>query len=78
MMQLFNVREGIVPREGRLPARCYRPKVGGKTDGVAVREGEVESAVSQYFSMANWSPEGVPTKGKLLELGVDWALELLA
>jgi aldehyde:ferredoxin oxidoreductase len=78
LMQVFNAREGVARGDSRLPARCYQPKVGGVTDGVAVQEGQIETAVSQYFAMANWSSEGVPTKGKLLELGVDWAHELLA
>ena len=78
LMQVFNAREGVTYKDSWLPARCYQPKVGGETDGVAVAEGEIEAAVRQYFAMANWSQEGVPTQGKLMELGVSWAYDLLA
>ncbi|MCD6520017.1 MAG: hypothetical protein J7M05_08860, partial [Anaerolineae bacterium] len=30
-----------------------------------------------YYQMAGWDENGVPTPGKLAELGLDWAIDLL-
>jgi aldehyde:ferredoxin oxidoreductase len=33
---------------------------------------EIEKAIDLYYEMAGWDKDGVPTRGKLAELGLEW------
>jgi aldehyde:ferredoxin oxidoreductase len=38
----------------------------------------VERAKDWYYQMAGWNVEtGIPTRGKLLELGLEWIADLI-
>ncbi len=75
MMRLFNNREGVDGRADCLPAKMYEPLQMGPTAGLAVDEREFEVARELYYAMAGWDTAGRPTRGKLCELGLEWALE---
>ena len=77
MMRAFNAREGLDRKDDWLPDKCFQPKVGGPSDGLFVDPEELRTAIDQYYAMAGWDDDGVPTRGKLMELGLDWVAELL-
>jgi len=77
MMRVFNAREGITKDVEMLPPKGFIALKGGATDGVAVSKEEFLKARELYYQMAGWDENGVPTPGKLAELGLDWAIDLL-
>jgi len=78
MMRAFNAREGITSADEVLPKKMLTvPLKGGATDGIAISEKKFLAARTLYYQMAGWDEEGVPTRGKLAELGLEWVAELL-
>ena len=73
MLRAFNAREGIGREADALPSKFFKPLSGGPTDGVAVGEEEFQQALEIYYGMAGWDvATGIPTEGKLEELGIGW------
>jgi len=77
LMRVFNAREGIAKNRDVLPPKAFVPLKGGPTDGVAVDKEEFERARAQYYAMAGWDENGVPTRAKLEELDLAWAADML-
>lgn len=77
MMRAFNAREGFTSADDMLPKKGFMPLVGGATDGVAVSKEEFLRARAQYYQIAGWDEEGVPTAAKLNELRLEWVNDLL-
>jgi aldehyde:ferredoxin oxidoreductase len=78
MMRAFNAREGITSADEVLPKKMLTvPLKGGATDGMSISEEAFLAARKLYYQMAGWDEEGVPTRGKLAELGLEWVAELL-
>ncbi len=78
LMRTFNAREGFDRKNDRLPIKFYRALKGqGPTAGIALDEGKVEAAISQYYELAGWTVDGVPTPEALDKLGLEWAVEYL-
>ncbi len=72
MMRAYNAREGARREQDRLPKRLYQALKGGASDGWVIEAPEVENAITLYYEMAGWDKEGVPTRAKLAELGLQW------
>ncbi|MBI4579183.1 MAG: aldehyde ferredoxin oxidoreductase family protein, partial [Planctomycetes bacterium] len=71
LMRAFNAREGFTRADDVLPAKLYRPKMGGASDGVALAPEELERAKDQYYRLAGWDmATGNPTPEKLEALGL--------
>jgi aldehyde:ferredoxin oxidoreductase len=78
LLRAFNAREGIGREADKLPKKLYQALVGGKSDGLAVLEGEVEQAKDVYYAMAGWDvASGTPTRAKLEELEIGWVADEL-
>ena len=77
MMRVFNAREGITKDDEVLPKRGHIALKGGATDGVDVPKEQFLQARELYYQMAGWDENGVPTPGKLRELGLDWVAEMI-
>jgi aldehyde:ferredoxin oxidoreductase len=76
LARVFNVREGFGPEDDVLPSRFFTPFTSGPLEGAAVDREALEKAVHTYYGMMGWDPEtGIPTKHRLQELGVDWAVD---
>jgi aldehyde:ferredoxin oxidoreductase len=75
LMRAFNAREGFTSTEDRLPRKLFQPLKGGPSDGVAVGQEEMAQALSTYYAMSGWDPEGRPLPAKLAELGINWVAE---
>lgn len=79
LARAFNSREGFTIRDDRLPRRLFDPKPDGPEAGKRIFEqADFEKAVELLYEIIGCDPEtGRPHRGKLLELGLDWADELL-
>lgn len=75
MARLFNLREGFTVTDDDLPPRVFEPLENGVLRGVALDRKEFDAARRLYYEMAGWDPAtGVPTRGKLAELDLLWAI----
>lgn len=69
LRQMFNIREGIEPKEFRLPQRVAQPATMGPFKDVPQ---DFDLLRRQYFEAMRWDPEtGCPTESTLKELGLD-------
>jgi aldehyde:ferredoxin oxidoreductase len=78
LMRTFNAREGINRNADKLPKKLYKALGGeGPTAGIALTHEEIESALDEYYRLAEWTKDGEPTRVKLEKLDLAWAAELL-
>ncbi|MBI4284931.1 MAG: aldehyde ferredoxin oxidoreductase family protein [Chloroflexi bacterium] len=72
--RLFNVREGFGRKDDMPPERFF---VEGVSDGpaisgpVGINRAHYEEMLDEYYSFNDWDREGVPTRKKLAELGLE-------
>jgi aldehyde:ferredoxin oxidoreductase len=78
LMRVFNAREGMDRTADKLPKKFYEALQGeGPTAGIALTHEEMESALDEYYRLAEMTRNGKPTKVKLEKLDLAWAAELL-
>jgi aldehyde:ferredoxin oxidoreductase len=71
--RMFNIREGITRKDDYLPPRFMEPLEGGPTGGQSITAEEFNSMLRDYYNICGWDPEtGIPTKEKLVELGLEF------
>jgi aldehyde:ferredoxin oxidoreductase len=75
MARVFNLREGFTIQDDDMPQRFFAPHGSGPLK-VALDPKAFQKAKEIYYNMMGW-PNGVPSSGKLGELGIEWALPLL-
>ena len=75
LARVFNVREGFTAQDDNMPQRFFAPHSSGPLK-VALDPEAFQKAKETYYDMMGW-PNGVPSPGKLGELGIEWALPLL-
>lgn len=68
--RLFNLREGLSINDDQLCPRFLEPFKSGPLKGIAIQENEFLEARSTYYQLMGWTPDGVPTKGTLVRLGL--------
>jgi aldehyde:ferredoxin oxidoreductase len=78
LMRAFNAREGLDRRNDILPPRLFNALAAkGVSDGKRINQTEFDGRLTEYYQMMNWNPQtGNPTKGKLMELGLGWVLDV--
>lgn len=73
MARIFNLREGLTANDDSLPDRFFQPIEGGTLKGKRIDREQFSKALETYYEMMGWDPEtGVPKRGKLSELDLDW------
>jgi aldehyde:ferredoxin oxidoreductase len=78
MMRVFNAREGFNRKQDQLPMKFFKPLKGsGPTAGMSIDPEEFESALDLYYELLDWSADGIPTRAKLVDLGIEWVADLL-
>lgn len=77
LARVFNLREGIGKEQDNLPERLLEPFPTGPIAGVAASASQIRAALQDYYGMMGWDEKGVPTEGKLKELGISWASSYL-
>jgi aldehyde:ferredoxin oxidoreductase len=73
-MRMFNLREGFTRKDDKLPARFYSSPSEGPLREVRVDPEALQEAQEIYYQMMGWDSNGVPTRGCLVELGLQWAV----
>jgi aldehyde:ferredoxin oxidoreductase len=78
MMRAFNVREGFNRKDDQLPKKFYQPLTGtGPTADVALDRKEFDNALDLYYQVMGWSSDGIPSRAKYAELGIEWVTDYL-
>ena len=77
LARVFNIREGFTMQDDWLPDRFFEPHTSGNLSDIMIKKNKLIQARSVYYDMMGWSSEGIPTKSKLEELGIDWAYNKL-
>ncbi|MGZ9164444.1 MAG: aldehyde ferredoxin oxidoreductase family protein [Anaerolineales bacterium] len=78
LFRTFNAREGLDRNADKLPKKFFKALGGtGPTAGIALTHAEIESAKDEYYKLAGWTNNGVPTKDALAKLDIEWAAEYL-
>lgn len=78
LLRVFNSREGFSRKEDVLPQKFFKPLAGaGPTAGAALDPAEFEAALDLYYHMSGWTNNGAPTRASLVNLGIEWAAEIL-
>ena len=75
LARVFNIREGFTTEDDNMPQRFFTPHPSGPLK-VALDPVAFQKAKEMYYDMMSW-PNGVPSAGKLGELGIDWVIPLL-
>ena len=76
LTRCFNIKHGLTPENDTLPDRLFEGLHGGPLKGTKLDKTEFEKSVRLYYEMMGWHPDtGVPTEGKLYELGIPWTKE---
>ena len=73
LAKVFNLREGFTRADDVLPKRMAVSQTKGNLQGVIVDPGKLAEAQELYYQMLGWDSEGVPTRARLVELGIEWA-----
>ena len=69
LRRMFNVRRGISRKDDTLPPRILTHRLtGGGTKGFIPHLGLM---LNEYYLARGWNEEGIPTKEKLSELGLN-------
>ncbi len=72
LTRLFNVREGFTRKDDTLPERLFvEASSKGPSRGQVINRSSFDSMLDEYYQIAGWDRLGVPTKEKLVELGID-------
>jgi aldehyde:ferredoxin oxidoreductase len=73
LAKIFNIREGFSEVDDQLPKRMGVAQTKGNLKGVIVDPKAFSEAKEIYYQMLGWDGQGIPTRGRLVELGIDWA-----
>jgi aldehyde:ferredoxin oxidoreductase len=73
LTRLFNVREGFGRKDDTLPERLFtEASTKGPSKGQVVGREAFEKMLDEYYEITGWDKRtGVPTPGKLVELGLE-------
>lgn len=75
LFRIFNHREGIDKKDDTLPNRFFEPLENGALEGTHLDRKDFQDALETYYGMMGWDPEtGLPTRSKLYEIGLAWAI----
>jgi aldehyde:ferredoxin oxidoreductase len=75
LFRIFNAREGLDRKDDKLPKKFFKQLKGsGPTAGMALTHEEVDSAIDEYYRLAGWTNNGIPTPETMERLEIAWAL----
>jgi aldehyde:ferredoxin oxidoreductase len=75
LFRIFNAREGLDRKDDKLPKKFFKQLQGvGPTAGIALTHEEVDSAIDEYYKLAGWTNNGIPTPETMERLEIAWAL----
>jgi len=68
--RLFNIAVGFGRADDQLPERCYEPIQGEASEGAVMERRKYDDMLEEYYRLRGWDEQGIPTEGKLQELGI--------
>lgn len=73
LMKAYIVREGFTRKDDDWPARFYEePLPEGPAKGAILSKDKINKILNEYYEVMGWDKDsGLPTKKKLLELGLE-------
>jgi aldehyde:ferredoxin oxidoreductase len=76
MARIFNLREGITEKDDKLPEVFFQNFKGGLLDGTGgIDKEKFKKAIILRYEMMGWDRQtGIPSNGKLVELGLEWLI----
>ncbi|KPJ69215.1 aldehyde:ferredoxin oxidoreductase [candidate division WOR-1 bacterium DG_54_3] len=75
MARVFNTREGFGPKDDRVIRRWHEEMPTGPLKGQRIDPKEFQDAIDLYYELSGWDKEGKPTRGKLVDLDLEWLIE---
>ena len=71
--RLINIREGLGRKDDTLPWKVMNMPIPdeGPVKGAVVTQEELDLLLDDYYESRGWTLEGIPTKVKLFQLGMD-------
>ncbi len=77
LARVFNVREGFGRKDDTLPERIMKePLRSGASKGQFISKEDLNQMLNEYYTARGWDPDtGVPTRDKLVELGLDYVAD---
>jgi len=80
LARVFNVREGFTREDDTLPERIMtEPLKGGASKGQLISRDDLKQMLDEYYTERGWdTSRGVPTREKLVELGLEYVADQLA
>ena len=75
LLRAFNAREGLSRKDDTLPKKFFKELKGtGPTSNIALTQQELDHALDEYYRLAGWTPDGIPTAQTLQKLDIAWAM----
>ena len=74
LARVYNLREGWDARDDTLPARFFEPFKAGPLAGVPLPRDQFAAATREYYRLMGWDENGAPTRARMRELGIEWAV----
>ncbi len=75
MSRIFNNKEGFSPKDDRVIRRWHEDFDKGPMKGKHIDKKEFQDAIELFYEVSGWDKEGRPTRGKLVDLNLDWLVE---
>ena len=72
LKRMFSVKRGISRKDDILPGRILTHRL--TTGGTRGNLFHLGAMLNEYYAVRGWSEEGIPTREKLTELGLEWCL----
>ena len=79
LARAFNVREGFTRADDTLPERLMtEPLKAGASKGQLISKDDLKLMLDEYYTERGWDINtGVPTRGKLIELGLEYVADAI-
>jgi aldehyde:ferredoxin oxidoreductase len=72
MEKVYNIHEGWTRKDDSLPPRVFKdPIPDGSAKGSHLTEEEFNFLLDDYYAARGWTKDGIPTKQKLIKLGLN-------
>jgi aldehyde:ferredoxin oxidoreductase len=75
MARVFNNREGFTAADDRVISRWHEKMSKGPMKDQSIDKQNLRDAIDTYYEMSGWDKEGRPTRGKLIELNLEWLVD---
>lgn len=69
LTKLFNIKNGVTRKDETIPERIMEERL--EKDEARIGKEKFEKMVDEYYELRGWDTQGVPTKEKVRELGLE-------